>query len=831
MPRKPKKKSTDSICLNESAVDSPSTQRDQFIRDLLAFDEAFRSSHFFHRLSPEQRAIYTELKDCTMNNTSVSDDDELSMRVVQRLKISQILTVREKYRARRKLNCSTLRSYKGKVRRALSDFASDPSIACQKFVLPKRSRRLAYARLFGSEAGSAMPEERKDLVDKFRSWNRNLMAHLSHRYRPELYAPRKSVESHIQTFLSSDKLIFLFTGDAGTGKSNLCCHLSQNLETLHLLISLERYHTLRIVSFEMVVDEIIRTASMGSITDLDSLTSVMKSIPTQLVFIIDSLDSLQNPSYFLEGLLRFIELRCSPESMLKFIISCRTETMRLILGEGIAHQDPSIHDLPTSYCYFLTTSSSYRAQLEPLSRFVNVSIFTPEELNEALTLAESFVPMISNVPTRVKCLCEHPYLLRIILELLSLPQADTTNLDAVVDDISILTTFWARAIGHDINEKSKLVLNIVAVLERISLLATIALHNGAESKDVIENPYPVFISQFEESDFKLHAQWYDPQIASALVDKGIFHKSYSTKGYVLSFAHDLLHEYAYAKLMLYLSHEDVIETMKCGMLLSHPHIMKYYANMVDEGHRHKLYQEIISMDVSNDTGLSNPVLRASMFYLYRLTNKPSDNETSTLLEFIETDPVGKVDYLSSMAVHIPERVFMLADSMTSRNAFGKERKDLYETLCIKSILGALDVCTRSQKHILSTIKQWLKSRYRLKRLVASQFLIHLASESESHLLDKVFDIIPDRHEDLIEVKAQHLTALFDVDPRKARLLLSRYARSEKPDVRYYLVNCIVTLSKDQPELYRKLKRSKATNIQHLITLAADKIKEKAGNLK
>lgn len=143
------------------------------------------------------------------------------------------------------------------------------------------------------------------------------------KYIPELYVKRVEIETEFEEFLEQqDKNACVVVGEAGIGKTNLLCHLSEKLVQTRPVLFLNSLYIN--MPLEDYLENIFRNIQESK-SDFENLVSKMNRILVEknldLVVFIDAINESPDPNKMKYDLADFVHKNVGKR--MKFYISCR----------------------------------------------------------------------------------------------------------------------------------------------------------------------------------------------------------------------------------------------------------------------------------------------------------------------------------------------------------------------------------------------------------------------------------------------------------------------------------------------------------------------------
>ena len=165
------------------------------------------------------------------------------------------------------------------------------------------------------------------------------------KYRPEHYLERVSINNDLDNFLGFPKQVLLIVGAAGVGKTNLLCHISDELAREDRIIVLHdcRDFESTDIQWSSVENQLARELGLHNtegdkpMTFVAAVEHLSKTRPesqsAQLVFLLDALNEHPEADKFLEIIAGNLASSGLP-GWVKIVITCRSESWERSLKYG-----------------------------------------------------------------------------------------------------------------------------------------------------------------------------------------------------------------------------------------------------------------------------------------------------------------------------------------------------------------------------------------------------------------------------------------------------------------------------------------------------------------
>lgn len=381
-------------------------------------------------------------------------------------------------------------------------------------------------------SASGIPSRADDMVDlvaRARSQSKRTVSALSaaKKYVPELYANRVRIEDEFEQFLSSDKVGYALIGGSGMGKTNLFCHLAQNLGSSNLLLFYNGSF-LRKDPRDAVFDlksQIARDLNLATDGDvyllLGELSSRCAISGYPMIVLIDAINEYEDPIELLRSISEMIGTLMG--SKIKVAFSCRdhvwnylykAKANRIILYEN-AFFNFGDGDTKGSY---LTEFTEF--EIEQAYRFYEVKYDLKSSYS---TLSEQTTES-----------CKNPLMLRLTCEVYR-GQVIPPN----VPQFTVFEMYYRAKLGSDWDLES--------------FLEYIALSMRTDKMDQLARPR--VLNELQRRGYRLfdHSNPYHN-----LLDESIVYESGAEPEVFVKFTYDKFFEYVLSRKMLT---EDVLANL------------------------------------------------------------------------------------------------------------------------------------------------------------------------------------------------------------------------------------------------------------------------------
>lgn len=152
------------------------------------------------------------------------------------------------------------------------------------------------------------------------------------KYIPELYHAPDGLEATFQEFLSSDKSVFILTGEQGVGKTNAVCYLAQQFREQHISFFYAGHVILRSL-FELIRNDCNWFFS-PQLTDIETVKRLLglASSERKLIIFIDAVDEVVSRDFPRELNELIVTLKGQPNA--KIVVSTKLFTAERFLRIG-----------------------------------------------------------------------------------------------------------------------------------------------------------------------------------------------------------------------------------------------------------------------------------------------------------------------------------------------------------------------------------------------------------------------------------------------------------------------------------------------------------------
>ncbi|GAA0922139.1 hypothetical protein Vau01_114180 [Virgisporangium aurantiacum] len=239
-----------------------------------------------------------------------------------------------------------------------------------------------------------------ELVEACRLQLDQAMKGVRDKYISNLYVDRPAIAAEFDAFIAQrERNTLLFLGEAGTGKTNLLCHLANNLAD-HAPVLFYRGAELRVERF--AVHKAIAadlSALTGKILGPDVLREIgaLASVETPLTVFIDAANEANDLPLFSEVLGQLVE--SAGRNSIRFCISCRSADWRFFKS--------NVNIMTNLY------APSTHLQLQ---EGLLVSRFSPAELSQAWPRYAEWFDIRGELTDEAGTICSHPVMLRLACE-------------------------------------------------------------------------------------------------------------------------------------------------------------------------------------------------------------------------------------------------------------------------------------------------------------------------------------------------------------------------------------------------------------------------------
>lgn len=247
------------------------------------------------------------------------------------------------------------------------------------------------------------------------------------KYIPDLYVRRVEIETEFEEFLNQqDKNACVIVGEAGIGKTNLLCHLSEILSRNRPALFINSLYITQTLE-EYVLD--LFRKKLGSRITFDQLMSEISRILNEedldLIIFLDAINESPNPAKLKKDLANFVHSNIG--NKVKLYISCRDIDWEFFLGNNDR---------------FLDHLYSKKGRVF-LKKDIKFDEFTEREFKEAWRLYKRMYALKGELSKRLKQICKHPLMLRFLAE-----GFEEQHLPMDIRRIEIFDQYWFRKLEH-----------------------------------------------------------------------------------------------------------------------------------------------------------------------------------------------------------------------------------------------------------------------------------------------------------------------------------------------------------------------------------------------
>lgn len=249
----------------------------------------------------------------------------------------------------------------------------------------------------------------------------------SKKYIPDLYVKRVEIEREFKEFLEQrDKNACVVVGEAGIGKTNLLCHMSEELSlnrpvlflnSLYVTEPLEK-HILSIFQDEKGAGSSFREL-------IDRINKVLSQKNLDLIIFLDAINESPNPSKMKNDLAKFTQ--SNVESRVRLYISCRDIDWEFYLRNNEK---------------FLNCLYSKRGRVFRRND-IRFDEFSETEFKEAWKRYKGMYILKGTPGKKLKKICKHPLMLRFLAE-----GFEGRKIPKDVRRIEIFDRYWFRKLEH-----------------------------------------------------------------------------------------------------------------------------------------------------------------------------------------------------------------------------------------------------------------------------------------------------------------------------------------------------------------------------------------------
>lgn len=355
----------------------------------------------------------------------------------------------------------------------------------------------------------------RQFVDYCRDVVQGTISRLAHKYDSQLYISRKETELQFEGFLRSPQNLFLLTGKAGTGKTNLMCHLAE-VSGPCLFFSGDLYRT-GCFSLKQEVDKHLESLWHRG-TDMPDLTGYVHHLTNEnkrtFVLFVDAANEFSNPVPVLQELADISVRWGALYPAIKLCVSCRTPSWESLVRSAQVQ-------LPRQNLYVPNVDT--RAESIPgeiSAKTMTLEDFEKDEFEEAQERYRQRMAFTGSLCYDQHEACRRPLLLKLVTQIWSGKQVpEHTNVRELWDD------YWRMMVSLGPGETEDLALELSSVMRR------------QQTAEITE-------------DKARYLRYYSAERLHHLIDTGVLNLSESTYERKYSFGHERLLEYALARTLL-----------------------------------------------------------------------------------------------------------------------------------------------------------------------------------------------------------------------------------------------------------------------------------------
>jgi len=265
--------------------------------------------------------------------------------------------------------------------------------------------------------------------------NENIIAR---RYIPQVYHPRKEIESELEAFLRGSKVGFLLLGEAGIGKTNLLCRKVEEWRKRGEIVLFYAGHQLLVsgegeITAEPLENRIMRDLHLTG--DFLELLNFLSKEGRRLILVVDGVNENPNAPALLRYLCNFVMRYASPmhgrthAPTLKLIMSFRSAFFQKTLQSLLAHGGDEASLFPSSAFQTHTVEEqgrkveTYKFTLERVDEEELEAIYEGyrayegrvDPLTGEIVRFRPTTPFASLTPS-VRRVLTHPWYLRMVME-------------------------------------------------------------------------------------------------------------------------------------------------------------------------------------------------------------------------------------------------------------------------------------------------------------------------------------------------------------------------------------------------------------------------------
>jgi hypothetical protein len=689
-----------------------------------------------------------------------------------------------------------------------------------------RGHALAYADSVQQRVDRDTPHESEhwDAVKRMCSdWNNAAVQFLFHRYDPDLYVDRMAIHELITDFLKSDKRLMIITGDAGKGKTNLLCHLSQVLDLPSLLINMDRYHTLGI-TFPECVDEIVASFKSPEATSLDGLLRLAENAAESFVLLIDAINECNGCHILFESLLRFLEKNFTRERRLKICLTCRTESLKWLLEGDPLLGYTQVGPLPEGYTYFSQITQTEYFHTLTYNNIPTLGNFTEGERDLAIEKERTKNQHLRDYnfdDPGIRALCSFPLLKKIIMRL------PKTSIDTIrpTTDLEVFKELWNTKLGISPSRLSTFVIAFVDYLINLTLLCNAKWMESQKPIDAIKKPPPFYFRLVREDNIPGIEVFYRVEVLQKLIDMGLFIRMRDGDHFHIGFFHELFFEYSFAKRMLLLDDTDVIvKIVEFCLHGLHFNVLKFFLNETNGAQRVDIFRHLSQKD-------GGRLWRASFLFsmIMDASQEERDFFSSDLEIDLERDRPRCLSRLLSMARCLPNETIDFVENNIDRlwewgrcspkntDWFEEWQTEMAKDEIQEIIIRCIAHQEKSERKVtIARLRKWVKSANILLGSAAARVLIAMADYCSGSEPQRTFKSIPDRSVDIIFEKARQIHVIYGSSPQ---LFFARFRKYHSIEDRYIdeaLTASLRTMHDDRPDAYLRLKKTRSGTVRAAI---------------
>ncbi|MGD0202827.1 MAG: HEAT repeat domain-containing protein [Candidatus Bathyarchaeia archaeon] len=247
----------------------------------------------------------------------------------------------------------------------------------------------------------------------------------SKKYIPNLYVKRAEIEKEFDEFLDQqEKNACVVVGEAGIGKTNLLCHLSEKLMDSRPVLFLNSMYING--SLEQHLIDALNAQDYPNLDQLmPNLNEALNEKNFDLIVFLDAINESPNPQAIKRDLADIVQNNIG--NRIKFYISCRDMDWEFFLKDNEGFLDRLY-------------SKKGRVFMKNDLRF---NEFNAKEFKEAWTLYKRLYQLKGTLVKELRAICLHPLMLRFLAE-----GFEGQNLPSDVRRIEIFDQYWLRKLEH-----------------------------------------------------------------------------------------------------------------------------------------------------------------------------------------------------------------------------------------------------------------------------------------------------------------------------------------------------------------------------------------------